>query len=55
MLHDVEVEKRTSLAVGSTDLDGRQVLEKLLELCVLQLWSPGLWGVMEPAKDNVRS
>lgn len=45
----------TSLAVGSPDLDGSQVVEKLLEFCVLQLWCPGRdWCVMKPVKDNMR-
>lgn len=47
-------EKHTSHAVGSTDLNGSQVVEKLLEICMPQLWSPGLvWGVMEPVKDSM--
>lgn len=48
------VQRRTSLAVGAANLDGSQIVEKLLKLCMLQLWSPsGVRGVMEPVKDNM--
>lgn len=46
--------ERTFLAVGATDLDGSEIVEKLLELRVPQLRSPGrVRGVMEPVKDNM--
>lgn len=49
------IQKHTSFTVGSTDLDGSQVVEKLLKICVTQLWSPGRdWSLMEPVKDKRR-
>lgn len=42
----------TPLAVGAPDLDGRQVVEKLLEIRVTDHRSPGLTGLhMKPEAE----
>jgi len=43
---------RTPLAVGAADLDGRQVVEKLLEVKVADVRPPGVVSaVMEPEPE----
>lgn len=46
----------TSLAVGATDLDGRQIVQKLLELWVSEGGPPGVvCAVVEPDRKKKNS
>lgn len=47
---------RTSLTVGAANLDGSQIMEKLLEVSVTDGWSPGVVGAVvepEPQREQV--